>query len=177
MANRISRVVTSKGDKGKTALADGKTLDKFDGRVELAGTLDEANCSIGVLVQYVEDPLRRTLIEIQSRLFDLGAAVATGDPQPIWQRETDSITQATKELNDHLPPLREFILPGGGQAAAFAHVARASVRRTERVFWKFAPDSLKESGLGAYLNRVSDYLFVLARSVADREQLWEPLSS
>ena len=160
-----------------TALADGKTLNKFDGRVELAGMLDEANCSIGVLVQYVEDPIRSTLIEIQSRLFDLGAAVATGEPQPVWQRETDSITQTTKDLNEHLPPLREFILPGGGLASSLAHVARASVRRTERVFWKHAPDELKDSGLGAYLNRVSDYLFVVARTIADREQLWEPLTS
>ena len=177
MANRITRVVTSKGDQGVTALADGKTLNKFDGRVELAGTLDEANCSIGVLVQYVEEPFRSTLIEIQSRLFDLGAAVATGQPQPVWQRETDAVTQATKKLNDQLPPLKEFILPGGGQAAAFAHVARSSVRRAERVFWKHASDSLKDSGLGAYLNRVSDYLFVLARAVADHEQQWQPLTS
>ena len=160
-----------------TALADGKTLNKFDGRVELAGILDEANCSIGVLVQHVEDPFRPTLIKIQSRLFDLGAAVATGQPQPIWQRETDFVTQATKELNDQLPPLREFILPGGGLASSFAHVARASVRRAERIFWKHAPDALKDAGLGAYLNRVSDYLFVLARTIADGEQLWEPLNS
>ena len=160
-----------------TALADGKTLNKFDGRVELAGILDEANCSIGVLVQHVEDPFRPTLIKIQSRLFDLGAAVATGEPQPVWQRETDFVTQATKELNDQLPPLREFILPGGGLASSFAHVARSSVRRAERVFWKHAPDALKDAGLGAYLNRVSDYLFVLARTIADEEQLWEPLTS
>lgn len=160
-----------------TALADGKTLNKFDGRVELAGILDEANCSIGVLVQHVEDPFRTTLIEIQSRLFDLGAAVATGEPQPVWQRETDFVTQATKELNDQLPPLREFILPGGGIASSFAHVARASARRAERIFWKHAPDALKDAGLGAYLNRVSDYLFVLARTIADGEQLWEPLTS
>lgn len=177
MAYRISRVTTSKGDKGTTNLADGKTLSKFDGRVELSGALDEANCSIGVLVQYVDDKYRNTLVTIQSRIFDLGAAVATGDPQPIWQRETDVITEAAKELNDELPPLREFVLPGGGKASAFAHVARSSVRRAERIFWKHAPDPLKDAGLGAFLNRVSDYLFVLSRIVAVQEQLWEPLRS
>ncbi|MCY3883688.1 MAG: cob(I)yrinic acid a,c-diamide adenosyltransferase [Gammaproteobacteria bacterium] len=177
MAYRISRVTTSKGDQGTTKLADGKTLDKFDGRVELSGTLDEANCSIGVLVQHVDDEYRQTLVTIQSRIFDLGAAVATGDPQPIWQRETDAITEATKELNEELPPLREFVLPGGGKASAFAHVARSNVRRAERVFWKHAPDALKDAGLGAFLNRVSDYLFVLSRIVAEQEQLWEPLRS
>lgn len=177
MAYRISRVTTSKGDQGTTKLADGETLNKFDGRIELSGTLDEANCTIGVLVQCVEDPYRQTLIEIQSRLFDLGAAVATGKPQPIWQRETDAIAQETKKLNDPLSPLTEFVLPGGGLASACAHVARSSVRRAERVFWKHASGSLKDAGLGAYLNRVSDYLFVLARTVADFEQVWEPLRS
>lgn len=160
-----------------TTLADGKILNKFDGRVELVGTLDEANCSIGALVQFVNEPYRHTLIEIQSRLFDLGAAVATGEPQTVWLRETEQITQSTKKLNDHLPPLEEFVLPGGGKAAALAHVARSNIRRAERIFWKFAPNPLKDNGLGAYLNRVSDYLFVLARTVAECEQLWEPLRS
>lgn len=94
-----------------------------------------------VLVQCVEDPYRQTLIEIQSRLFDLGAAVATGKPQPTWQRETDAIAQETKKLNDRLSPLTEFVLPGGGLASTSAHVARSSVRRAERVFWKHASGS------------------------------------
>ncbi|MYI77981.1 MAG: ATP:cob(I)alamin adenosyltransferase, partial [Gammaproteobacteria bacterium] len=115
------------------------------------------------------------LKQIQSRIFDIGAAVATGIPQPVWYAETESISNATQELNTTLEPLKEFVIPGGGHASAHAHVARAKVRHAERVFWRVANDELRSSGQGAYLNRVSDYLFVLGRVVADEEEMWLPL--
>ena len=177
MANRITRVTTSRGDEGSTSLADGKKHPKQSGPIELVGVLDEANCAVGVLVQYVAEERQSSLSEIQSRLFDIGAAVATGIPQPVWQEQVSVVTCATEQLNAQLEPLREFILPGGGQAAAFAHVARSAVRRAERTFWRHASEELKRSGQGAYLNRVSDYLFVLARSLAVSEVLWQPLHS
>lgn len=176
LANRITRVTTSRGDDGSTSLADGKKHPKQSGPIELVGVLDEANCAVGVLVQFVTDERRSTLTEIQSRLFDVGAAVATGVPQPIWPEQVSIITDATEQLNERLGPLKEFILPGGGQAAAFAHVARSAVRRAERTFWRHASEILKRSGQGAYLNRVSDYLFVLARTLSVSEVLWQPLS-
>lgn len=177
LANRITRVTTSRGDNGSTTLADGKVHPKHSGPIELVGVLDETNCDLGVLVQYVVGEHRNTLTEIQSRLFDIGAAVATGIPQPVWQEQVSIVTKATEELNEQLEPLQEFILPGGGKASACAHVARASVRRAERTFWKYASESLKSSGQGAYLNRVADYLFVLARTIAISEEQWQPLHS
>lgn len=177
LANRITRVTTSRGDNGSTTLADGKVHPKHSGPIELVGVLDETNCDLGVLVQHVEGEHRNALTEIQSRLFDIGAAVATGMPQPVWQEQVSIVTKATEELNEQLEPLQEFILPGGGKASACAHVARASVRKAERTFWKYASEALKSSGQGAYLNRVADYLFVLARTIAISEEQWLPLHS
>ena len=178
MANRITKVTTKKGDQGSTRLADGKTYFKFDGPIELVGALDEANCAIGVLVQFTEiENLRNLLTEIQSRLFDIGAAVATGIPQPVWSEETQKIEEETRTLNRQLGPLREFILPGGGKASAFGHMARSLVRKAEREFWKHASEELIKAGLGAYLNRVSDFLFELSRKLAHSTQSWNPIRS
>ncbi len=175
--DRITKVVTTKGDSGRTTMADGKVHEKSGDSVELVGVLDEANSSIGVLIEFIRPKYRPDLRNIQSRLFDIGAAVATGVPQPVWGEQTQKVADDAKRLNDALEPLREFVLPGGGLHCAHAHMARTVVRRAERTFWRCASDELKESGIGSYLNRVSDYLFVLARTVADREVLWEPLSS
>ena len=175
MPNRITKVTTKSGDGGTTKLATGEVHQKGDDQIELVGVLDEANCALGVLVQFTEPQYHEQLKQIQSRIFDIGAAVATGIPQPVWYAETEGLTQATKKLNENLAPLKEFVIPGGGRASALAHVARASIRRAERVFWRVASDQLRSSGQGAYLNRVSDYLFVLSRVVANEEVTWQPL--
>lgn len=175
MPDRITKVTTKSGDGGTTKLATGEVHQKGDDQIELVGVLDEANCAVGVLVQFTEPKHHEQLKQIQSRIFDIGAAVATGVPQPVWFAETEELTQVTKTLNAHLAPLREFVIPGGGRASALAHVARASVRHAERVFWRVAGDQLRSSGQGAYLNRVSDYLFVLSRVVAEEEVTWQPL--
>ena len=175
MPDRITKVTTKLGDGGTTRLATGEIHQKGDDQIELVGVLDEANCALGVLVQFIQPRYHDQLKQIQSRIFDIGAAVATGIPQPVWYAETETISIATKELNTTVAPLKEFVIPGGGQASAHAHVARAKVRHAERVFWRVASDELRSSGQGAYLNRVSDFLFVLGRVVADQEETWRPL--
>ncbi len=175
MPNRITKVTTKSGDGGNTRLATNEIFHKSDDHIELVGVLDEANCAIGVVVQLVDSKYHEQLKAIQSRIFDIGAAVATGVAQPVWMAETVLVDQAITRLNETLEPLKEFVIPGGGKASAFAHVARASVRCAERVFWRVASAELRGSGQGAYLNRVSDYLFVLSRVVADQEEMWIPL--
>ena len=181
MADRISRVVTRTGDGGETSLADGKRYPKHHPRLALIGTLDEANSFIGLLAAKVDAGHRETLTTIQSRLFDVGGAVATGGTAAPWEELAGVVAEETERLNAELPPLKEFVLPGGGEAVALAHVARSLVRRAERAFWEEAASLplLAEAQVGSYLNRLSDYFFVLARTLARdqgvAEVLWEPL--
>ncbi len=181
--NRIDRVTTRTGDHGETSLADGHRYRKHDARIALVGELDEANSFLGLLASDPElqrhDSLAEQLANIQSRLFDAGAVVAIGtngsEPAEDWQELAASLATETTRLNENLPPLREFILPGGGCAASTAHVARAVVRRAERAWWQACEgdEALRNVPIGAYLNRLSDYLFVLARTLAENERLWQ----
>ena len=181
MRNRISRVVTRTGDRGETSLAGPERYPKQHPRLELIGALDEANSFVGLLAACISEHHRPALTKIQSRIFDIGGAVATGGTDVDWQPLVEQLEAETKELNKELPPLREFVLPSGDETIARAHVARSAVRRAERAFWAEAEHlaPLVESGAGAYLNRLSDYLFVLARTAAREsgvaEVVWEPL--
>ena len=181
MRNRISRVVTRTGDRGETSLAGPERYPKQHPRLELIGALDEANSFVGLLAACISKHHRPALTKIQSRIFDIGGAVATGGTAVDWQPLVEQLEAETKELNKQLPPLREFVLPGGDETIARAHVARSAVRRAERAFWAEAEHlaPLVEAGAGAYLNRLSDYLFVLARTAAREsgvaEVVWEPL--
>ena len=174
---RLDRVTTRTGDAGGTSLADGRRYPKHDARIELAGALDEANSALGVLVAEVDGAVAGELRRLQSRLFDLGAAVATGGSVVDWAQQTADLECAVAALNANLPPLREFVLPGGGRAAAAAHLVRTVVRRAERGWWRAtaAAPTLQAVAGGPWLNRLSDYLFVLARTLADGETLWRPL--
>lgn len=175
--NRIDRVTTRSGDAGETSLADGRRYPKHHSKIELAGALDEANTFMGALAEETDASVTRSLRALQARLFDLGAVVATGHSEIDWHSLAANVDQDTAKLNTDLKPLREFILPGGGRAAAAAHVARAAVRRAERAWWAAADESseLAATGAGVFLNRLSDHLFVLARTLADDEVVWEPL--
>ena len=173
--NRVDRVTTRHGDSGQTSLGDGIRYAKNHPRIELVGVLDELNCALGQAREQLQDSYRVNVETIQSRIFDLGAAVATGKPQPYWSRETKNLEVLTAQLNDKLEPLKEFVLPGGSETSARLHVARSLARRAERVFWEVGDETLIEAGLGTYLNRLSDYLFVLARSTCPNEVLWQPL--
>ena len=172
---RVSRVTTKSGDKGTTALADGTMYPKHDVRIELVGELDEANACLGLAVVCIGDPYRNEIIEIQSRLFDVGAAVAVGETPHDWNMLSEVLSTKLKAINSELSPLREFVLPGSNETSARLHLARTIVRRIERVFWQSDMPELINAGVGQYLNRLSDYLFVLARKTSDDEILWQPL--
>lgn len=176
MPDRINRVVSRHGDQGKTSLADGKRYDKFSPSVELVGVLDEANAALGMACVLIETPNREFVVNLQSRLFDIGAAVATGKVQPGWEDQLLEIERQTQELNEGLEPLKEFVLPGSNEVSSRLHLARTTLRRAERLYWEAANEEMRESDIGAFLNRASDYLFVLGRVLSDEEVLWLPLT-
>jgi cob(I)alamin adenosyltransferase len=177
MGNRLSKIYTRTGDDGSTGLGDGSRVPKESARVEAYGTVDEANSFIGVVIAVPTVPaaVRECLIEVQHDLFDLGGELCIPGHRMIAAAHVARLEASLDDFNDNLPPLKEFILPGGGAAAAACHVARAVCRRAERCVWALArieevsPDALK------YLNRLSDLLFVLARVLARQEQGTETL--
>ena len=173
---RIDRVTTRGGDQGETSLADGNRYLKSHPRIKLIGELDELNCAIGVAALHLDGTSLKQVRTIQSRVFDMGAAIATGVPQDFWVEETEHLSDWSKAINSHLQPLKEFVLPGGNDASAFIHVARAKCRSCERAFWELQDQTMVNASLGTYLNRLSDYLFVLSRAECPDEILWEPLS-
>ena len=164
---RINKVTTRAGDKGKTRLATGRGLDKYHPIVKAMGGIDELNSYIGVLRTLAKDSAQDTLGAVQQALFDLGAVFAMeGDYSAAT---TELLEAATDALNEDLPPLTEFVLPGGGPAAAQAHVCRAVCRRAETLVWEVVSETdsapVSYSDAARYLNRLSDYFFVLARSL------------
>ncbi len=168
--HRISRVTTRQGDAGETQLADGSKRPKSDAIFAAIGDVDELNSQFGTLLTEVADGgLAAQLREIQQQLFDLGAYLATvGEvPAPGVERLEAAVTA----LNAALPPLNEFVVPGGNRPGAAAHVCRSVCRRAERSLWR-----AEMSCGGRYLNRLGDYCFVLARALNaedDRpEDLW-----
>ena len=179
MGKRLSKIYTRTGDDGSTGLGDGSRVSKDHLRVEAYGTVDEANSSIGVVLacDAVPEGIRKVLTEVQHDLFELGGELCL----PGYEAVTDAfITRLEKELdrlNAELPALEEFILPGGGMAAAHCHVARTVVRRAERVTASLAAKESIRPELLRYLNRLSDLLFVAARAIAraehGQEVLWQ----
>jgi cob(I)alamin adenosyltransferase len=176
MGHRLSRIYTRTGDEGTTGLADGTRVDKHDARIEAIGSLDETNSAIGFLLaqKFESETIRATAIDIQHRLFDAGAELAMPGHSIIDARHVADLETALDALNSALPPLREFILPGGNQAAAACHIARASARRAERCLWRLAEGTELSATLPKWVNRLSDYLFVAARVLARENGGEEP---
>ena len=171
MANRLTKIYTRTGDDGLTRLASGERVAKHDPRVAASGTVDEANCAIGAVLCEADIPeaLRTTLGRIQHELFDLGAELSLPHYSGIT---ADHVRRLETELDAHnagLPPLKEFVLPGGNRAAASCHLARAVCRRAERTAWALAERTAVNAELLKYLNRLSDLLFVAARVLARRD--------
>ena len=167
MGNRLSRIYTRTGDDGTTGLADGSRLLKDSPRVATMGDLDELNANLGVVLAHpLPDAVRETLVDAQHALFDVGAEQAMPGASIIDDRRVEALEAALDALNANLPPLREFILPGGGGAAGAAHVARAVCRRAERSIVALARDEPVNEASRRYVNRLSDYLFVAARILA-----------
>jgi cob(I)alamin adenosyltransferase len=172
MGNRLSKIYTRTGDDGTTGLGDGTRVPKESARVEAYGTVDELNSTVGVLLAVPGLPERVTqcLTEVQHELFDMGGELCIPGHRAITEAHVGRLEETLDEFNDTLPPLKEFILPGGGPAAAACHVARAVARRAERRTWSLARHETVSPEVLKYLNRLSDLLFVLARVLARHER-------
>ncbi|WP_027080702.1 cob(I)yrinic acid a,c-diamide adenosyltransferase [Luteimonas mephitis] len=167
MGNRLSKIYTRTGDDGSTGLGDGSRVGKDSARVTAYGTVDEANSTIGLLLAAdVPDDIRDLLTTIQHQLFDLGGELCIPGHAAINDADIDRLEQHLDHYNEALPPLKEFILPGGGDAAARCHIARTVVRRAERATVALARAEPVRPQPIRYLNRLSDLLFVLARVLA-----------
>jgi cob(I)alamin adenosyltransferase len=179
LGNRLSKIYTRTGDDGTTGLGDGSRVPKDSPRVEAFGCVDEANSAIGVVlaVPGIPGDVALLLTRIQHELFDLGGELCIPGHRAIEAAHVLALEQALDAFNERLPPLREFILPGGGPAAAACHVARATCRRAERRCWTLARAETVAPEPLHYLNRLSDLLFVLARVLARHESgsevLWK----
>lgn len=172
MGHRLSKIYTRTGDDGTTGLGDGTRVPKDSARVEAYGTVDELNSVIGVLlaVPSVPDAVAACLTNIQHELFDLGAELCIPGHVVITAAHVARLETVLDGFNDPLPPLKEFILPGGGPAAAACHLARTVARRAERHVWTLARAETVNPEVPRYLNRLSDLLFVLARVVVRHER-------
>ncbi len=170
MGNRLSKIYTRTGDDGSTGLGDGSRVAKESLRVEAYGTVDEANSAIGMVLSHESVPpeIRSCLIDVQHDLFDLGGELCIPGHRIITDAHVDRLERQLDRFNDDLPPLKEFVLPGGGGGAAGCHLARAICRRAERRCWSLARAESVAAELMRYLNRLSDLLFVLARVLARR---------
>ncbi|MGH8234694.1 MAG: cob(I)yrinic acid a,c-diamide adenosyltransferase [Rhodanobacteraceae bacterium] len=179
MGNRLSKIYTRTGDDGTTGLGDGSRTSKDSARVEAYGTIDELNSVIGVMLACdgVPDDMREHLVRIQHALFDLGGELCVPGMEMIHDADVSGLEQTLDHYNVDLPRLKEFILPGGGMAAAQCHVARTVCRRAERRVVTLARGENVRPQAVHYLNRLSDLLFVLARVLArasgQGEVLWQ----
>jgi len=177
MGNRLSKIYTRTGDDGTTGLGDGTRVRKDDRRVEAYGTTDELNSAIGILLAIPALPpgVADCLVEVQHELFDLGGELCIPGHRAIQAGHVTRLEDALDGFNEALPPLKEFILPGGGPGAAACHLARTIARRAERRVWTLASSEAVAPEVTQYLNRLSDLLFVLARVIARHERGTEVL--
>lgn len=179
MGKRLTKIVTRTGDDGTTGLGDGTRVDKASARIAAIGSVDTLNSSIGrVLAHELPAAVRDCLLSVQHDLFDVGAELCLPGVTKIDDSHLGRLEAAVESFNGSLPPLKEFILPGGTMAAADAHVARTLCREAERVVVSLGHAEPVGDGARRYLNRLSDLLFVLARTInraqGQGDVLWEP---
>jgi cob(I)alamin adenosyltransferase len=184
MGYRLSKIYTKTGDKGETGLADGRRVAKNHPRVEAMGELDNLNSQLGLLLAELAeqraawpglDEISEVLTPCQHRLFDLGGELAMPEYQAVQEPEVERLEAAIDRWNEEVGPLRNFILPGGSRLVAQAHVCRSLARTAERRCQQLnAEEPLRPVGM-AYVNRMSDLLFVAARLIARRTQIDEVL--
>jgi cob(I)alamin adenosyltransferase len=179
MGNRLTRIYTRTGDKGSTGLADGSRVDKDSPRIEALGALDELNARVGwLMASDLPEPIYVTLESIQHTLFDLGGEICVPGRSVIGDARVEELEAELDVVNADLPPLREFILPGGGEEASRCHLVRTACREAERRLVTLAREEVINPASLAYLNRLSDLLFVYCRVLArlsdEGEVLWEP---
>ncbi len=177
MGNRLSKIVTRTGDAGETGLATGTRVKKTASRVAAMGNVDELNSMLGlVLAQKCPPAVRESLGRVQHELFNLGGELSLPGATLVTGKDLEALEADIVAMNKKLPPLKEFVLPGGNAGAAAAHVARAICRRAERSLWQLHEREPVSAELPRYLNRLSDFLFVAARVLArqngGKELLW-----
>lgn len=176
---RLTKITTRRGDDGYTDLHH-ERLAKDDVLVEAIGALDELNAHIGYLLSHIADkPMRQILLHVQQKLFDIGANLHEPNYPCLNELEISALDKAVQGMNEHLPPLTEFVLPQGNAASAYAHVTRTVCRRVERrLVALHHQKALANACIVPYINRLSDLLFVIARMLAratdEKEILWEP---
>ena len=178
MGNRLSRIYTRTGDDGTTGLGDGSRVNKDSARVDAYGTVDELNSAIGIVLACEPiDAVRETLIRVQHELFNLGGELCIPGMALVSDEDVARLERELDAFNDDLPVLKEFILPGGGMAAAQCHLARTIARRAERAVVSLSREESVRGEATRYLNRLSDLLFVIARVLARAsehgEVLWQ----
>ena len=179
MANRLTRIYTRSGDDGTTALGDGQRTLKDSERVEAYGTVDELNSTLGMVIAACssDSAVPPCLLQVQQDLFDLGGELCIPGSVRVSPEMVTRLERTLDEFNEDLPPLKDFILPGGGRASSACHQARAVCRRAERRVWELSRSDQINSETPRYLNRLSDLLFVLsrvlAREVGEPETLWK----
>jgi cob(I)alamin adenosyltransferase len=183
---RLTRIYTGGGDAGETSLGDGSRVSKLDGRIQAYGTVDELNSALGlVLAADCPEDVRDVLARVQNELFDLGADLSVPLEREgrlrVTRAQVEGLERDCDRFNAHLPDLKSFVLPGGGELAARLHIARAISRRAEREAVAAAGEHELNQEALVYLNRLSDLLFILARFVnvgqGREEPLWKPGSS
>ncbi len=186
------KIYTKTGDKGTTALFGGTRVPKYHLRIETYGTVDELNTNIGMIrSQQIDEETDKKLIEIQKNLFTLGSELATDPAKAVMksgkerlkisklrEKQVEDLEKEIDKMNENLPPLQHFILPGGDVTVSYCHISRTVCRRAERLATALFNEENFEESLLKYLNRLSDYLFVLARKIAHdkgvKETPWIP---
>lgn len=180
MGKRLTRIITRTGDDGSTGLADGRRVPKNSLRIHAVGEVDELNSVLGLVLaeQALPETAASLLRRVQHGLFELGAELSLPGARRMTGDMVEELEAAAEALNATLPPLEEFILPGGSRPAALCHLARAVCRRAERSVVALAQEEPVEAASLRYLNRLSDLLFLLARSInrqlGEPELLWQP---
>jgi cob(I)alamin adenosyltransferase len=166
MGHRLSKITTRTGDGGETGLGDGSRVAKDSARVAALGDVDELNCAVGlVLCEDLPAPVREAFERIQHDLFDLGGELSIPGHQLLTEAQVLELEARLEAWNAPLPPLKEFILPGGSRAAAAAHLARTVCRRAERTVVALGRHERLGEHARRYLNRLSDLLFVAGRTL------------
>ena len=178
-------IYTKTGDKGQTSLANGQRVEKTDARIEAYGTVDELNSWIGMLRAKLDNgqwtmdngqELNGQLAWVQNKLFNIGASLSCAPGEWITEEDVHRLEQWIDAMQAKVPPMRAFVLPSGGEVVATCHVCRTICRRAERRMWESGESSV-ESGEVKFVNRLSDYLFVLARYTGylagEEEEKWQ----
>jgi cob(I)alamin adenosyltransferase len=178
------KITTKKGDSGETSLFDGSRVGKSNKRIDLLGYLDELNSYVGLLVSSIDKKFDQHdfLVEVQSALLDIGAEIA--DPRIHSEKYKNFDTYALQmeermtKMDESLDPLYNFILPGGCSAGATSHICRTKARKCERLFFELRKDISMNDSIGRFLNRISDYFFVVARTLNKKAKvgdvMWKP---